>query len=1011
MTNLNTPERRREVRRKYEPLFWRHPNVYAVSLGRIQDENGNITNTWSITLRVTEKVDQATLSPEDRIPDCLEGIPIQILEEQPSPLAMGLPDKSHRPVLPGLQVKSATRDPATGALKKLGEGGTLTGPAWREDGKKVVLMCQHSVTGSIIANPKGGEIICQPTVSEANIIGTVPARTDANPSWHPTAPNGANFIDATYFIPSVGADFEPHKHPSHTVRRVLSGAVDPVDDDSDPMELLVVGAYGGEGTVTVTDVDYTWRSQVDNAFLTDTILLDVSKRPILGGDSGSPCLAHVTGNKYRMCGIIFAGGASIGHAFKATTAQKLLKITFGNAPPVAKARASAEQIRPGSPVFLDGSGSRDPEGSKLSFNWKQIGLLESPGAPQVKIKDNNRAYASFTAPDKIGALSFQLTVTDSEGEVDTATVNVTVKRADAGPDQTVYTGDKRVTLGPQGASASFFFLKPIYLWEQVGEEDMGGIAAKAASKGKLTLHNASGPNPWFEAPNAARELEFRLTLIDFKKGTDTDTVKVRVINKPKAEAGDAQTVDAGSAVTLDGSGSSGDKLTFKWEHKKAEASDPDVVLSGDTTAKPTFTAPSKAGILTFKLTVTDSKGTGVSDEVTVKVVASIPTTPPPPPTTITASSTTNSVTVTWNAVSGATGYVLQLGKMEEDEVVGYDDFPTTGLSYTVTNLHSITRYYYRVKSKNAAGEGSPSPVASLVTKIPTPKPTPPPPPTTITATSTANSVTVTWTAVSGATGYVLQLGKMEEDEVVGYDDFPTTGLSYTVTNLHSITRYYYKVKSKNAAGEGSPSPVASLVTKTPPPPPPPPPPAPKPTPPPAPTTITATSTANSVTVTWSAVTGATGYVLQLGKMEEDEVVGYDDFPTTGLSYTVTNLHSITRYYYKVKSKNAAGVGSPSPVASLVTKTPPPKPTPKPPPVTHVWSHSSYTGCGPGRKEIQACSNGHSRHTRTVSASDPLIWYDWEYTGRTHYDDADGKLYKEQRRTSHCGDTETRWVAS
>ncbi len=191
----------------------------------------------------------------------------------------------------------------------------------------------------------------------------------------------------------------------------------------------------------------------------------------------------------------------------------------------------------------------------------------------------------------------------------------------------------------------------------------------------------------------------------------------------------------------------------------------------------------------------------------------------------------------------------------------------------------------------------------------------------------------------------------------------------------------------------------------------PPPTTPKPTPAPAPTTITASSTTNSVTVTWSAVTGATGYVLQLGKMEEDEVVGYDDFPTTGLSYTVTNLHSTTRYYYRVKSKNAAGEGSPSPVASLLTKTPPPKPTPKPPPVTHVWSHSSYTGCGPNRKEIQACSNGHSRHTRTVSASDPLIWYDWEYTGRTHYDDADGKLYKEQRRTSHCGDTETRWVAS
>ena len=107
MTNVNTPERRREVRRKYDSLFWRQPNVYVVSLGRIRDENGNITNTWSITLRVTEKVDQATLPPEGRIPDSLEGIPIQILEEQPPPLAMGVPSSNHRPVLSGLQIESA----------------------------------------------------------------------------------------------------------------------------------------------------------------------------------------------------------------------------------------------------------------------------------------------------------------------------------------------------------------------------------------------------------------------------------------------------------------------------------------------------------------------------------------------------------------------------------------------------------------------------------------------------------------------------------------------------------------------------------------------------------------------------------------------------------------------------------------------------------------------------------------------------------------------------------------
>ena len=64
------------MRRKYDSLFGRQPNVYADGLGRIRDENGELTNTWGISVFVMERVDQATLPPEDRIPDSLEGIPL-----------------------------------------------------------------------------------------------------------------------------------------------------------------------------------------------------------------------------------------------------------------------------------------------------------------------------------------------------------------------------------------------------------------------------------------------------------------------------------------------------------------------------------------------------------------------------------------------------------------------------------------------------------------------------------------------------------------------------------------------------------------------------------------------------------------------------------------------------------------------------------------------------------------------------------------------------------------------
>ena len=77
----------RGVLRRHESLFWRQPNVYEVSTGFLRDGKGGWTDTWGITVRVTEKVDQNTLPPEDRIPDLLEGVPMQIVDEEPLPRA------------------------------------------------------------------------------------------------------------------------------------------------------------------------------------------------------------------------------------------------------------------------------------------------------------------------------------------------------------------------------------------------------------------------------------------------------------------------------------------------------------------------------------------------------------------------------------------------------------------------------------------------------------------------------------------------------------------------------------------------------------------------------------------------------------------------------------------------------------------------------------------------------------------------------------------------------------
>ena len=76
----NTPEHVHEVRLKYDDLFWRQPNVFAVSEGLLMDEKDELAQTVGIIIRVTEKVQQGSLPVEDRLPNCLEGVPVQIRE-------------------------------------------------------------------------------------------------------------------------------------------------------------------------------------------------------------------------------------------------------------------------------------------------------------------------------------------------------------------------------------------------------------------------------------------------------------------------------------------------------------------------------------------------------------------------------------------------------------------------------------------------------------------------------------------------------------------------------------------------------------------------------------------------------------------------------------------------------------------------------------------------------------------------------------------------------------------
>ncbi len=172
--------------------------------------------------------------------------------------------------------------------------------------------------------------------------------------------------------------------------------------------------------------------------------------------------------------------------------------------------------------------------------------------------------------------------------------------AQAGPDQQVSAG-ALVTLDGSASSGDV----GTYSW---------------VSPVGITLSDPNSATPTFTAA-AAGTYTFTLTVTG-PGGPASASVNVTVTPAVSAvaNAGPAQTVQRGSLVTLDGTGSTG-AATYKWTQAVGPG-DKVVGLTGATTARPTFTFPfykypASNGPLTFSLHVTS--GDGSASDATVKI--------------------------------------------------------------------------------------------------------------------------------------------------------------------------------------------------------------------------------------------------------------------------------------------------------------------------------------------------------------------------------------------------------
>ncbi len=272
-------------------------------------------------------------------------------------------------------------------------------------------------------------------------------------------------------------------------------------------------------------------------------------------------------------------------------------------------------------VTLIGQGF-DSDTSNLAFEWTQI------YGESVSLSSTIVPEPTFIAPDvangEIKVLTFELVVTDPQGESSSDTVEIIVNSVnnppmvDAGKDLLAAKSINVISIIPQITDKDGDDLT--YKWEQISGQE---VFMSSSTKKHLSLQPID-----FDF-SQSEPLTFKITARDGFGGVSSDTVNVILFssivgNKSiSIEAGPLQTVFEGETVTLDVSGNTlnGMPISYTWIQfigTPVELSS----FNGDTV---TFTAPDVGDVdqlLSFHVTGY-SQGNGYANDLAlVKVLPS-----------------------------------------------------------------------------------------------------------------------------------------------------------------------------------------------------------------------------------------------------------------------------------------------------------------------------------------------------------------------------------------------------
>ncbi|MFZ5968690.1 MAG: fibronectin type III domain-containing protein [Bacillota bacterium] len=225
------------------------------------------------------------------------------------------------------------------------------------------------------------------------------------------------------------------------------------------------------------------------------------------------------------------------------------------------------------------------------------------------------------------------------------------------------------------------------------------------------------------------------------------------------------------------------------------------------------------------------------------------------PTNIVTEATSSSIKLSWDPVSGATGYDV----LVDGEVVDSG----TNTFYEHTGLEPFSWHIYRVRAKEGSSTGEWSDGVTTATLLGTPS--------NVKGESISDQITVTWDDVVGATTYEIEVdGSMVE---VGTENI------FDHKNLSPNEYYTYRVRAINESVQSEWSELVTVYT------------APEV---PKNLQVTATTT-NEITLVWDDVENATSYDIEV----DEKIINTLNLTT----FTHQNLEPNTMHLYRVRAQN------------------------------------------------------------------------------------------------------------